>query len=413
MSNKPSVLLFGGLNTFSRALASLLVPLEGEPLVSHLRIVDKFSVHPPTTYIGSEFPQLLSKPQLEYRQANLTIPSVVSKCFDPVEGKEPFDYVFDFTGELSSDRTEAIFINNTCNVARLLGLEAARRNIKAYIRIHQPFYETPKKAAQDGKDEVKPEGTIGVWWHEALRMLAAVPDLNLVVLRIGFGYGPYTTYGIIASAITVASVYGYMKKPMKSMWPPGKNPTNTIHVDDIAGAALACAEWIALLGRAAANQAAGEQIAFHNEKSKVKEVEGMPAHDEKLIAPVFNVVDDSESTLLSVGGVTTSFFGTNFEFFNLVETTLFKLKDDAVEEINEHHVSAWTEMLLGSKPPIPNTPLTAYMDKYSLDKHSVAYSNKKLKEIVGYKLKKPHLNHDTIKEVVDKWKAENSWPNAE
>jgi hypothetical protein len=99
----------GGLNTCSRALAALLVPLDGEPLVSvcrhillgahhntehpkkQLRIVDKYSVHPATTsvpsislfpgpsltlrhsYIGSEFPKLLEKPIVEYRQANLTV----------------------------------------------------------------------------------------------------------------------------------------------------------------------------------------------------------------------------------------------------------------------------------------------------------------------------------------------------
>ncbi|KAF8636725.1 hypothetical protein AX17_003528 [Amanita inopinata Kibby_2008] len=420
----------GGLNTFSRALASFLVPLEGEPLVSQLRIVDKFSVYPPTTYIGSEFPKILEKPQIEYRQANLTVPTVVSTTFEPDDGQPPFDYVFDFTGEISYDRTEAILINTTCNVARLLGLEAAKRNIKAYIRIQQPFYETSRKASGDEKDEIKPAGTIGMWWHETLRTLAAIDDLNLAILRIGFGYGPYTNFGIIASGITVASVYGYMKKPMKSMWPRGKNATNTVHVDDIAGAAWACAEWIARQGRKTANSIAGEEILFHNDKSKVKEVEGIPPHNQTLIAPTFNVVDDSDSTLLSVGQVTTSFFGTTFDFFNLVETTMFKvntayskqdfsgltlsqLKDDAVEDINEHHVSAWTEMIQKSKPPIPNTPLSAYMDKYSLEKHSVSFDNKKIKEIVGYRLKKPQFNHETIKEVVDKWRAEGNWPNLE
>lgn len=94
MSTKPSAIIFGepmrprspsihcialtsrlhrsgGLNTCSRALAALLVPIDGEPLVSvrltlipghterlvltissqHLRIVDKYSVSPPTTYV--------------------------------------------------------------------------------------------------------------------------------------------------------------------------------------------------------------------------------------------------------------------------------------------------------------------------------------------------------------------------
>ena len=91
--------------------------------------------------------------------------------------------------------------------------------------------------------------------------------------------------------------------------------------------------------------------------------------------------------------------------------TVQQLKDDAVEEINEHHVSAWTEMITNSKPPIPNTPLSAYLDKYALEKHSVAFSNKRLKEMVGYQLRRPRFNHEAIGEVVNNWKSEGSWPN--
>lgn len=75
-------------------------------------------------------------------------------------------------------------------------------------------------------------------------------------------------------------------------WPPGRNPNNTIHVDDVAGAAWACAEWMAPLGRKTADTEAGEEIFFHNDKKKVKEVEGMPPHDQKLVAPLFNLVNE-------------------------------------------------------------------------------------------------------------------------
>jgi hypothetical protein len=384
--------------------------LEGEPLVARLRIIDKFSVHPPTTYIGSEFPKILEKPQVQYRQANLTNPAVISDVFEPQEGNAPFDYVFDFTGEVNFDRPEQIIINSTCRVAHLLGLEAAKRKVKGYVRIQQPFYESLKKGSHAEKDDIKPTGTLGTWCHETLRILGTIGDLNLVILRIGFGYGPFTNFGIISSAMTVASVYGYMKRPFKCLWPPGKSPTHTVHVDDIAGAAWSCAQWIGTRGRKAANETAGEEIIFHNDKNKVKEVQGTPPHNEKVVAPLFSVVDDSESTILSTGETLASFFGTTFEFFNLVEATMLKLKDDAVEEINEHHVGAWTEMITNSKPPVPNTPLSAYLDKYGLEKHNVAFSNKKLKDMVGYKLKRPHFNHDTIKEVVKKWKVEGSWP---
>ncbi|KAK0445520.1 hypothetical protein EV421DRAFT_1902467 [Armillaria borealis] len=377
-SQKPSVLIFGGLNTYSRALAAYLVPLEGDPLVSHVRMVDKYQVAPATTYIGAEFPKILEKEEVDYQQANLTVPSNIPPLFDPPEGQPPYDYVFDLTGEVRQDRTDMIQISTTCNVARILGEEAAKRKVKAYC----PW---------DEKQNPKPSGTVGTWWHETLRILANMEDLNLVILRAALGYGPYTDYGTMASFITVAAVYGYMNKPMKSLWSPGKHPSHTVHVEDIAGGLWACAQWMAPL--------ASSRMSLE-----------APAPDKKVTAPLFNLADDSQMTLAETGQLCTSFFGTTFDFFNFFENTIFKLKDDIVEEINELHVGHWTEMILKSNPPIPNTPLSAYMDKYYLEKTVVGFSNSKIKTVTGYQLSKPRFNHDTIKDMIDKWKAEGSWP---
>ncbi|KAI6036860.1 hypothetical protein BKA83DRAFT_4168342 [Pisolithus microcarpus] len=381
---KPSAIIFGGLNTFSRALAALLVPPQGDSLVSHLRIVDKFSVSPPTTYLGPEFPKVLARPEVEYRQANLTVPSAVASAFDPPTGKAPVCL-------LNHDRGEVIAIKMTFTVARNIALEAAKRNVKAYVRLQQP--------------------TLDIWWHETLRMLASIENLNLVILRVGFVYGPYVEFGLYALVITVASIYGYMKKPMKTIWGPGKEPVHTVHIDDVAGALWACAEWMRPLGRQQADAIAGEKILFHNDKGKVREVGGTCTPDARPVAPIFNLVDDSETTLAKGGSMITQFFGTTFEFYSSLETAMAKLKlEDLEEEINEHHVGTWTEMLQLSNPPVTHTPLNAYMDKYALSRHRLGYSNHKIKRIVGYQLKRPNFCQETIQEVVDKWKAEGSWP---
>jgi hypothetical protein len=85
--------------------------------------------------------------------------------------------------------------------------------------------------------------------------------------------------------------------------------------------------------------------------------------------------------------------------------------EDVVEEINEAHVSAWAEMLNKSDPPVTKTPLTAYMSTFVLSRHTVAFSNKKIQRIIGYQLRRPLMTSDVLCEVVDKWKAEGSWPN--
>jgi hypothetical protein len=229
-------------------------------------------------------------------------------------------------------------------------------------------------------------------------------------------------------------------------WSPGTHPTNTVHVNDVAGAAWACAEWMAPLGRKEADILAGEIIIFHNDKHRVKEVEGMVPHTQKVVAPVFNLVGNFFPApffvclfpecrsmirrapcsvwdkLLHLSLVPPSssitWFSTPLQRYSrrhcsstpLFDFLLqFKL-EDVVEEINEHHVGGWTEMITSSQPPVPKTPLSAYMDKYALSKHVLAYDNTKIMEIVGYKLKQPEFNHAVIKEVVDKWKEEGSWP---
>lgn len=67
-------------------------------------------------------------------------------------------------------------MNNTFNISRLLGQEAARRKVKSYVRLQLPFYETPEKGSHDEKEDIKPALTLGIWWHETLRMLGAIEE---------------------------------------------------------------------------------------------------------------------------------------------------------------------------------------------------------------------------------------------
>lgn len=63
------------MNGLAPLLALHLVPLSGEPLVSHLRMADKYAMSPPTTYVTKDFLNLLKerKQVVEYRQTNLTV----------------------------------------------------------------------------------------------------------------------------------------------------------------------------------------------------------------------------------------------------------------------------------------------------------------------------------------------------
>ncbi|KAG8697293.1 hypothetical protein FRC09_007963 [Ceratobasidium sp. 395] len=167
----------GGMNQCAKALITFLVPENGEPLVQNVRVADKVSVAPPTTYLGHDVKRALENPIVQYQQANLRIPAVVSKMFDPPEGQAPYDYVFDCTGELSYMREDPVQIDFTAMLAHSIGMEAARRKVKAYVRLTHPFYDTSvEKSVHDEKDKLKPLGTRGTWWHETLRILASIKE---------------------------------------------------------------------------------------------------------------------------------------------------------------------------------------------------------------------------------------------
>ena len=67
-------------------------------------------------------------------------------------------------------------IKFTFSTSRHIALEAAKRGVRAYVRLQLPFYECKEKGAHDEKEDVKPEGVRGLWWHETLRMLASIPE---------------------------------------------------------------------------------------------------------------------------------------------------------------------------------------------------------------------------------------------
>lgn len=76
-----------------------------------------------------------------------------------------------------------IIYNTTYCVSKMLGEEAAKRKVKAYVRIQHPFYETATKP-QDENQDIKPIGVVGTWWHETLRALGAIEGYVSRFLRL-------------------------------------------------------------------------------------------------------------------------------------------------------------------------------------------------------------------------------------
>lgn len=192
-------------------------------------MVDKFLINPPTTYLSKDFLSLMKERGdiVEYRQANLHNPGlysrhpsrgtrclynlfldVVAKCFDdPAPNGRPFTYIFDGTGDIKYDRPIDIQISDTFIISLGLARAASQRKVKAYVRAIGPFFaqaDPKKKFKEEDEKGWKPDGPRGVWWLESLRAIGSIPDLPLVVLRMGIAHGP----GIIGleGAITMSRI---------------------------------------------------------------------------------------------------------------------------------------------------------------------------------------------------------------
>jgi len=405
---RPNVLIVGGLTSVSRQFAQSLFPANGPPLVDRLRIVDKYMVSPPTTYVGPIFPQLVNRPEVEYSQNNLTLPERLQAVFDPPSNGRPWDLVFDFLGELQFEASERTQILQTYRASVNCALEAARRgNVRAYVRLTWGFYDGVSDHLHKEDEVLDPDGVRGTWWHETLRALAGIPNLPLVIIRAGIPYGPYCAYGALTQRILIGEVYRYKQRKMRYLWHPQLR-LNTVHTDDIAGACWQAAMWIAAVGRSRAIAQAG--VPMYPATDTDRFPPGLPAVVPPNQAPVgvfFNLVDASDSTQMVVGSAISAVYGTTLGFRSVPPGVD---AEALAGEINIWHGEVWWTLCQMNNPPIEYPPMNTYVEPHDLTGQASAWDGSKLQQIVGYTLKRPQLTSQAIAEVISLFKREGVFP---
>lgn len=419
MDERPNVLIFGGLDNLTPSLVQHLVPdASGQPLVGYLRIVDKFLVNPPTTYLSKEFLSRIKDRHdlVEYRQANLHIHDVVAHCFDdPAPNGRPFTHVFDLTGDMGFDRPAEVQISNTFTVSLQVGRAAAQRRVKAYVRMIGPFFsqaDPKKKFKEEDERGWKPDGTRGVWWIETVRALGSIPDLPLVVLRIGIPYGPNMPALEVTTTVLMGLIYKKLNQDMKFLWSP-KIRKNTCHIEDLCAVEWQAAEWIASIGRLKANELAGVALKPTGDKT----VETVPDATHKsagaVVVPVFNVVDDSDSTQESISRLVGNVFGIKTGSHGNIVSLIQGLRmRDVVEEVNELHMEQWSKIIQEASPPVPNTPLSPYIQLHILEEHGYAMDGEKLKRVLSFQHRHPQITEDGIRDLIKWFRKEGIWPES-
>ncbi|WVQ97048.1 hypothetical protein IAU59_004158 [Kwoniella sp. CBS 9459] len=447
----PVVLILGGTTTVARTLARYLLD-EKSPRASFVRLADRFSVSPPTTYLDKPFLSLLNgvDSKLEYKQFNLANTSRHTELFAPPkewkgatirsEGEGlGFDVVFDLTGETGFDRPEILQISNTYQVALSLATSASQLpdalKPKSYIRLTFPFYEMkslPSSSAgysESASSELKPDGARGRWWHEALRGIGKIPGLNFGVIRCGAWYGRGSYDGEIIPRVVVGHVYKYLKEEMKFLY-NSELRLNTVHSLDVSQALYLLSLYLLSKPRSVVTSESAVSIPFSftspsssgflssSKRSSVSEawktIPTVVPEKETVSIPLFNIVDDHDSNQGSLAKIVAETWGIKYGFLNSTVASLvqqFAKTDfsEMVEDVNEMHVEAWSKMLAASDPPIDSSPITPFLDEHAFRKMSVCLDGSKAKKILGYKPVHPKVEVAELREIAREFQQDKLW----
>ncbi|KAK4053472.1 hypothetical protein OIV83_001639 [Microbotryomycetes sp. JL201] len=425
-----TILILGGLGQDgSRHMISFLLNGSSQPASdsstrprpTFVRIVDKFLIipqadpMPSTVYLDARTKAALKTGQAEYLQGNLL-----------TEGKERafwlpdahggsgrgFDVVLDFTGEADFDLSDAVHIERTLKLALGLGNTAAATKVGAYIRVLPSQYKTNKsKVGEQDSGPAEPWGVRARWHQEAARALAAIPNLNLVCVRPAYFYGPATLTGVSPRAL-IGELYRFRNEKLEFLWKESL-AVNTIHTEDFCAAVLAVIDLALERDREALLALAGETLVPGLDDDKpIRNIPGALRPTEKVDAPVFEVVDDGETTQGDLATLISQVIGVQCGFHHSVISSFAKMNiQDVLEDVNEKHMQGWSDLLTASNPPVsPTTPLSPYTPVDLLQPYPLTFSSRKLKQI-GWK-PQHRLDAKSLHDTIKGFKAEGIWPSA-
>ncbi|BGP14227.1 hypothetical protein JCM10213_005882 [Rhodosporidiobolus nylandii] len=433
-----TILILGGLGQDATrhilpylTSASSACPADQRP--AFVRVVDKYLAIPAagayTTYVDGLAREALKKGTedgtIEYLQGNLLTEATREKAFTLPEkfggpGKG-FSYVLDFTGETDFNLPEVVHLERTLRLALLLGQDAVKHKVGAYLRLLQPFYKLKEekkggKVGAKGAAPAEPWGTMAGWWHEAARGLAKMDGLNLVLLRPALFYGPFTVTGM-TPRVLIGEVYRFQKEKMEFLWAESL-PQNTIHATDFASACLSAVSWAFKQGSRSST------LALHSEPlpstlSSNAQIESVAAvgaakKEDECRAAVFNAVDDGETTQKEVAKIVEDVVGVKSGFHGSIISSFAKLNmSDVVEDVNDKHLEGWSALLQASNPPLSTTvPISPAVPLDLLAPNPLSFDNSALRELTGW-APKHKLDKKTVRETVEGFRKEGLWPNAE
>lgn len=184
--------------------------------------------------------------------------------------------------------------------------------------------------------------------------------------------------------MVLSRIYKALGEEMKWLWTEDLK-VNTVHVDDVARAMWAAMEW---------------------------QQRGQPGWDAASMGatPVFNIVDHTDTDQGRITKYVSEIFGIETGFVGQMLSTFARLHmDNVLEEINEHVMGPWADLLAEHGITRPG-PLNPFMEKEQLKDEDMCLDGSRFEALTGFQYARPLMRKEDFEEMIESYKAMEWWP---
>mmetsp|Transcript_9453 Transcript_9453/g.10437 ORF Transcript_9453/g.10437 Transcript_9453/m.10437 type:complete len:369 (-) Transcript_9453:79-1185(-) len=363
MSEKPRVLILGGVGFVGRNLVTYLVK---NNLASRICVADK--VLPQTAGLSAEELKTYESEMVTFKQASLAKDAHIEKVFAHDGGN--WKYVINLAAVTKYSQPFEVYKENIIELSQKCAAAAKANGAARYVEVSTAqVYDAGKKPSVE-TSSLKPWTQQAKASLEAENSVKACSGLNYVIVRPAIIYGPGDTSGI-TPRIIAAATYKKRNKPMEFLWTKTLK-INTVHVRDVATAVFFLCE-------------KGESGA------------------------VYNLADKSETDQGSINKVLEEIFGikTGFKGTLMSKTATTVSMKTVAEVANDKHLKPWSELC--KDKGVLDTPLTPYLDEELLYNNGLSVDGSAIEKL-GFKYSEPKLNAGLIREVITDFEAKGYFP---
>ncbi|KAJ2726667.1 hypothetical protein GGI07_000390 [Coemansia sp. Benny D115] len=383
----PSFLIFGCTNFYGRALVQQLCKERDQAVAAGdsaanwvIRGVDK------------TLPQLASFPQpvldlyqtFDYRMGNLRSPEFLERAFSgdeaPVQNGR-WDYVFNFAAEHKFGQTAQVYEQDVHQLSVNIAQLAAKFGAGVLVQLSTAHvFKTKSNTRHSEDDSIDPPNDLASAHVRAEQDVSAVQGLSLVILRPALCYGPGDRQNVVPMLIAamLSKVDG---EKMPVLWDKDLR-VNTVHVGDVACAALKTARW----------------------------------HYQKSGAAVFNLADPGDTTNLTLSQAVAAVFATEPTFHNSAVNFIVKrLKtSELTEEVNESLLGPWMDLLTAQG--MSNSTLSPYIDQEHpycrLESRPLGVDGSRITTIpdIGFAYSYGKVTTEALRAMVEEFQELGMWP---